>query len=400
LLLLAEQLKNPQRPPVSPAAVWVEGETIRFVGMPKDLPPFARHDPEQIDLGRTLLIPGLVNAHAHLEYTSLVGFPYPGSFTSWIRALLAVKNNSSSVASGDSLREGIRQTIRGGATTIADHASVTSDLEILLNSPLRGKVFVEVLGVVPEVAEDMAGAAALLEENYRNSNSRLQIIPSPHSVHALHPETLEALLRTPSALFSIHLGESEEEELYFKEKSGPLAKLIAERGSALTRPASSALRELDRRGLLTDRILAVHANYVDAEELEILARRNISIVHCPLSHRYFSHQPFPWHAAQKAGVNLALGTDSLASAASLSMFDVLRTVEVKFSECEREEIFAIATLGGAKALKMDDQIGSLEVGKKADMVAIPLSASGDALESIFQAEAAAVTWINGEKIKV
>lgn len=397
MLLFADALLNPGQDALADAAVWVQGDKVRFAGPRAKLPEDARSDPEKITLPKLALMPGFVNAHAHLELSAFKDLPYPGSFTAWVRALLAAKNLRRD-PNESGFEEGIHQSLESGVTTVADHVSVTENLEPLLNSPLRGFAFVEVLGVVPEIAQDIYQAARLLRESCAEGNFRIRVVPSPHSVHALHPEILETLLHDSADLVSVHLGESEDEHRYFRDKSGPMHELIAERGSALKREAASSFRELDRLGLLTDRILAVHGNYLDPEEIQILRERKLSIVHCPLSHRYFSHRPFPLEDIRRAGINVALGTDSLASAASLSMFDVIRTFETRHRGVKRAEIFRMATENGAKALRMDGEIGSIAAGKKADIVGVPLPRGTDPLDAIFQAEKVSLSIIDGEII--
>jgi cytosine/adenosine deaminase-related metal-dependent hydrolase len=171
--------------------------------------------------------------------------------------------------------------------------------------------------------------------------------------------------------------------------------LIAERGNQLRRGTSSAVLELNEQGLLDDRILAVHGNYLNHEEIKLLARKKISVVHCPLSHRYFGHRPFPLQEALAAGINVALGTDSLASAASLSMLEVLRQVRNNFPDLSYEDIFRMATMGGAKALKLEKEIGEIIPGKKADIVGIPLAGKSSPLDALFSAEQVGFSMING-----
>ncbi len=396
MLILASALKNPSQPLIPDAAVWIQGEKIRWAGPRQDLPAEAKSDPEKFDLENTLLIPGMINAHAHLELTDLKGLPYPGSFSKWIRAILAAREISREHPEKSGIAQGVKQLLSGGTTTVADHIGVTGDLTGLLKSPLRGIAFVEVLGVNPEVAWDILEAALLLEEEFGNFSPRWKVVPSPHSVHALHPDVLESLLHRPHPLFSIHLAESEEEADYFEKKSGPLFKLIAERGSALQRQEASGLKEIQRAGRKDSRVLVIHGNYLDEAELRWLAETNSSVVHCPLSHRYFSHRPFPMERFLDLNINLALGTDSLASAASLSMFDVLRTLEGNFPGLDRERIFAMATLGGAKALKMENEIGVLAPGMLADLVGVPFLNGPDEAAAIFQAEDVNLSMIGGK----
>ena len=145
-------------------------------------------------------------------------------------------------------------------------------------------------------------------------------------------------------------------------------------------------------------LLAIHGNYFSTEDIRLLAERDVSVVHCPLSHQYFGHRPFPLEKIQSAGINLALGTDSLASSQSLSMLEILRATQKNFSSLNREEIFSMATLGGARALKMENQLGILQTGAKADMIGLRNPGGKDALELLFQAEHVEFSMINGKML--
>ena len=228
MLLYASSLLRPGREPLLEPALWIQGDLLRHVGPRSDLPAAARES-SILDLSGHVLSPGLVNAHCHLELTALEDIPYPGDFVAWIAAVLEAKSKLDFAAQCASLREGIRRSLQGGATTVGDHLSANAALEILLDAPLRGKAFVEVLGVVPEIAATLWQAAAGLRQEY--SSSRMEIIPSPHSVHALDPEVLEKVLKQDLSVFSIHLAESEAEYAYFATHSSPGA---ARHGAALS----------------------------------------------------------------------------------------------------------------------------------------------------------------------
>ncbi len=398
MLLFSSYLQNPNSSPIESAAIWVQGESIRYAGKRSELPAEALSDSNIVHLTNTILLPGMINAHSHLELTSLQGLPYAGSFIGWIKEVLKAKNNLDPSEQTNTMIEGIQKTLEGGTTTIGDHLSVNGDIETLIYSPLRGKIFLEVIGVVPEVAESIYQAALSLKNAYEKSAKRFEILPSPHSVHALEPKTLKELLDQKFPLYSIHLAESEEEKVYFSEKSGPMRKFIVERGNALQRMGMSSIQELKALGYLNSSILAVHANYLAQEELLDLAENQISIVHCPLSHQYFSHQSFGMPNCHELKINVALGTDSLASASSLSMFEILRAAEKSFPFLSKKKIFAMATLGGAKALKMEREVGELTEGKKADVIGIQAVPGTSPLESIFEAQRISFSMIDGIRL--
>ena len=401
MLLQATALQNPHQPLLKAPCLWIVEDKIRWLGQLSALPPEAKQDSEILELHNTLLLPGMVNAHAHLELSHLEGFPYAGSFVAWIQALLDAKQKNPQIKN-QAFIKGLRETLLGGATCLGDHASIESDLADLLNSPLRVKIFVEILGIKRETAEDIFLAASKLRQKYSNPEALHEVIPSPHSVHALHPEVLKKVLSENAEVFSIHLAESEVEELYFKKNAGPMHEFILSRSKASTERSltSSGIKQLAAIKKLNSKILAVHANYLDDEEIQLLAENQMSIVHCPLSHRYFSHQSFRMQDCLDAGINVALGSDSLSSAASLAMFDILRATSESFPFLSRENIFEMASLGGAKALKMEDKIGSLVAGKKADLIGINYLAHTDPWKALWDTKQANFSMINGVKVEI
>lgn len=395
MLLSAQFLQNPGEPVLDQPAVWILSDTIQWVGPLAQLPPEAKGDPDHYRI-EGAIFPGLVNAHCHLELSHLENLPYPGDFVAWIREVLAWKYAPDGEASDRAMARGILQCLLGGTTTIGDHISCDGELEILTHSPLRGRAFVEILGVVPEVAQDLLDCSFALARDFEKAKGRFQIHPTPHSVHALDADVLKKAFAQGTEMFSIHLGESEAEQEYFSEGKGMMMDLIRERGSPLRPRAPSALQVLNQEGVLDEKILAVHGNYFSPEDLDLCAQRGVSIVHCPLSHQYFGHRPFPWHRAVQAGVNIALGTDSLASARSLSMLEVMRAAQADFPDIAPMEIFAAATRGGAKALKMADLVGRVAPGKKADLIGIGVAKNRPPLPALFKAEQVDFSMIGGQ----
>jgi len=375
LLLRAPYILTMAGSPIKDGAVVVDEDKIFFVGPEKEI---RQNYPsvEVIDLPNSVLLPGFVNAHAHLELTSLRDFPYPGNFTHWIETLVQKKAETSDLDYEKGLRAGIQESLRSGTTTIGDHVSFNTDLTTLIQSPLRGVLFLEVLGVVPEVAEEILKFAENFEAIFSNASNKMRVIASPHSAHALDLEILQKVLKSDRSLFSIHLAESAEEDQLFKQKKGPLADFIRRKnvGANNYLPLqNSAVQYLNAQHLLSSKILAIHCNYVDETDIALLSQNQMSVVHCPSSHAYFSHQRFPLEKLLKQEINIALGTDSLASGSSLSMLDQIRLVRENYPEIKAEKWLEIATLGGAKALHLDHEIGSIEVGKKADLIGISLN---------------------------
>ncbi|MBL7685033.1 MAG: amidohydrolase family protein [Deltaproteobacteria bacterium] len=367
--------------PIKNGALYIEEDRIQAIGTFQDI--LAQHSSPMLDLENCVLLPGLVNAHCHLELTGLEGLSYPGNFTAWIRKIVEEKPKHDIEAYEKGMKEGIERSLKYGTTCIGDHVSFNTSLKPLLESPLRGIAFIEILGVLEEVSRFVLDQARLLIEEH----SKWKMIPSPHAVHSLHLKTLQEVLRQNENLFSIHLAESSDEEFYFKEHSGELYHFIVERtGAPLPfRKGLSALQILEHAELLSNRILAIHANYVDEKDISLIKKHHISVVHCPSSHAYFNHQGFRLKDLQNQKINVALGTDSLSSGDSLSLWDQMRLASKKYPEVRAKEWIEMATLNGARALQMDSEIGSLEPGKKADLIVVRLDPFPKTIEEIYEA---------------
>lgn len=317
---------------------------------------------ESIDLPGTILLPGLINAHCHLELSDLPEpLPYPGSFTGWIEQLSRLKLQMSPAQVTASIQKGIQQLLAGGTTTVADHASVGTDLKPILDSPLDYVAYIEVLGVQADRAQQFY-QQALAKQNKN-------IIPTPHAPYSLLPEVFAKFTSTH---LSIHIAESAEEYLLFKENHGPLFEFLQRKGETPPTKGESPLQYLNRLKLIPPKTIAIHANYLEDEDIAILKEYQMSVVHCPGSHAYFSRDRFFLGMLTEAGINVALGTDSLASNHSLSMFEQMRLALDHYPELTPETVLKMATLNGAKALGRENEIGSLAPGKRANIVGVSI----------------------------
>ncbi|MCB1214412.1 MAG: amidohydrolase family protein [Deltaproteobacteria bacterium] len=393
MLIRARFLKNPQKDLIKDPIIWIKEGKIQEIAFKEKLSSQAKADPKQIDFPG-ILYPGLINAHAHLELSHLQALTYPGSFCRWIEKILVAKSKFPS--SQKVFEKGFALSLKGGTTTIGEHFSLDSPPEAWLHSPLRARIFGEVLGLKQELANLLYQVALSLKPVFKQ-NPKIFFTPSPHSVHALEAETLFKILKEENNLLSLHLAESQAEDQYFKEKTGEMADFIELRGSALKRQASSAIQELKQRW--RGNLLVVHGNYLDQEDFDLIQSHGNVIVHCPLSHAYFAHQAFPLKETQKRKIPVALGTDSLSSASSLSMLEVMRSMKTNFAFLSLEEIFTMATLHGAKGLDLSGQVGEVICGGYADLIALKTEESLNqktALEKLFKAKQVDWVMVNGE----
>jgi aminodeoxyfutalosine deaminase len=366
MLLKALWILPVSSPPIESGVAVVEEGFIRWVGTVHELPRQYR-DSTSIPLGDATLLPGLVNTHGHLEHSALKGLTTPKlPFTEWVKEVTRLKASLSKDDLHAGAKHGIEVLVRGGTTTLADHIHPDSKS---FETPFRRIIFWEVLGA------HVGRARESLEKARRRAADEGGFV-SPHSLYAVHEEILEEMFdRNARSLQSIHLLESADEDQFFRHQTGPLAVYVQERGGDLSFPVSSPVQWLAANHRLNERLLAVHANYLSPTDIAALRGSGASVIHCPGSHRFLGHKSFPLEEFRKAGIRVAIGTDSLASNEDLSMLREMRLLHEEFPALTEEEVLKMATIEGARALGLEKEIGSIEVGKKADLIAVrgPLS---------------------------
>ena len=364
-------------PPIQDGIVEIEGNQIKRIGSRTDRTG-SSSDLDVIDLGDTLLLPGLVNAHCHLEFSSLQGILEPSqnpattSFTHWVKELAAECAGLTTADQEEGYQKGIQELFQGGTTTLANHVTVAGGEALARQTnllPFRTHHFLEVMGASPIRAQESLAAAQMVQQKLAETQATATI--TPHSLYSVHLETLQEILGVGAPLRSIHLLESAEEDQFFRQQTGPLANYVVERGGEVSLPFSSPIKWLAALGALKN-LLVVHGNYLQSGEIALLRQAGGSVIHCPGSHRFFRHRPFPLIELKTQGVNVGIGTDSLASNEHLSMLRELTLLKESFPELSSEEIVRMATLGGAKGLGMETQIGSLAPGKMADLIGIKI----------------------------
>lgn len=381
-------------------AIHVEDDRIVNIEPLDELPKYvAKSDSLLADYS---LLPGFVNAHCHLELTSIGSLPRDSlknqnhkiNFVSWIKELVRRKEKLSQDEQDRGIKLGAKQLLQSGVTTLGDHMSINTNWRTITETPLRGCIFGEVLGIVPEVCEHIYTLFKKVQQEFSASRFRLHI--SPHSVHALALPVLLKLLQNESPPLSIHLSESLEEKEYFGQQGGDLLKLIHDLGVMAPHHATSGLEMLAAERIDLSKILLVHGNYLGEKEIALIKRNNICIVHCPGSHAYFEHQSFPLEKCLDQNITVALGTDSLTSNFELNFLSEIRRVQKNFPQLGENQILKMATINGAKALCMENEVGTLERGKKADIVGFKMQKNTTPFATILKKNAADLVMIDGK----
>lgn len=308
------------RPPIDNGGVFIRDGLIQDVGTWADL---ARRwsGTEVEDLGEVALMPGLVNAHCHLDYTGMAGMiPPPSSsttFPDWIKSILALKAHWSYTEFAASWLKGAKQLLDSGCTTVFDIEAVPELLpEAWDSAKLRVISFLEMTGVRSGNQPERILADAETQLRRLRGHNRCEPAISPHALYSTPPALLRLVaekMRRENIPVAMHIAESEAEWEMYQNARGPLYDWLKSQRPMDDCGGRSPVQRAHELGLLQPNLLAIHCNYLAPGDAELLARNEVTVVHCPRSHAYFKHAPFPFETLRAAGVNIAIATDSLAS---------------------------------------------------------------------------------------
>jgi 5-methylthioadenosine/S-adenosylhomocysteine deaminase len=334
----------------------------------------------QDDLGRgehfpgAVILPGFVNAHSHLEYAVYAGFGDGLSFAPWLLTHIERKRRIGLEEMEAIARLGAAQCLRSGVTTVADASFSGAAATACAELGLRAIVHLEVFGEATEELETRFAPARERLEDVWSDLVRPGI--SPHAPYTCSPELYAACAELGLPI-ATHLSESADEDEWLRSGTG---EWEAFRDELPAPPGTTGIRLLAEHGLLEERMVAAHCVTVDAEEIELLARHDVAVVHCPRSNAFLGCGVAPLSDLLAAGLRVGLGTDSPASTPSFDLFDELRAcLGSARARAGRPEAFSaaealeLATLGSARALGLDAEIGSLTPGKQADLTVVSLA---------------------------
>ena len=353
---------------------------IRFSAdwiLPMAEAPIGRED---VALGRVAVLPGLVNAHTHLELSYLAGrIPRASSFLAWVRPMLAARRERVPADDPGILRAGreaIQYARRTGTSLIGDVTNTLAAVPLLREAHMPAHVFHELIGFAGINADAQVGAARkAIAAVPADDDVRLSL--APHAPYSVSPALFTAIRRDLDdhgpAVSTVHLGESPEELELLKKGTGPWRSMLEELGAwneEWQAPQCSPVEYLAEMGFLNGSILAVHGVQFDGTDLDRLRTLGVTLVSCPRSNRYVGVGSPPLEAFYAMDVDVALGTDSLASVEDLSMFAELAEARRIAPKVPARALLRSATVIGATALGFGDDYGCIEPGKRASLIAV------------------------------
>jgi cytosine/adenosine deaminase-related metal-dependent hydrolase len=325
-----------------------------------------------MDLGNMAVLPGLVNAHTHLDLSGARGLippTDPEHFTDWLRGVIAYRRGRSNDDVQRDIRDGLAECLRSGTTLIGDITAGGASWDAIAAATVRAVVFHEVIGL------DQDGVARWHQASaWARSRGEPDCRPgySPHAPYSVNAFILMRSVECGRPV-TIHMAESPGEAELLDHRRGPFVQFLRDVGAwegGLAKSMSWVLEWTSRKQIP---ILYAHCNYLSPDTP---LRRNQSVIYCPRTHAAFGQPPHPFRDFLRRGVRVALGTDSLASNPDLDLLAEVRFVHQRYPDVPGDTLLRMGTLAGAEALGWADETGSLTAGKSADLVAVPLPDAG------------------------
>jgi cytosine/adenosine deaminase-related metal-dependent hydrolase len=350
-----------ETPPLERGVVAVDGERIAAVE------PHGTRNAD-VDLGNVAILPGLVNAHTHLDLTGLRGLAPPTpDFTGWLRQVIDHRRSRSLDQVRTDNQTGLAESLRFGTTLLGDISGDGGSWDVLVNAPVRAVVFRELLGL----PRDRASGAWERLDSWLTSRSDTRTCrrgASPHAPYSVRSSLFFAA-STRGVPVAVHIAETAAEQELLVLRRGPFVPFLQDLGvwapDGLAKDTDHVLRLLNGQFYT----LLIHGNYLSADAF---IPAHASLVYCPRTHAAFGHPPHPFRDFLARGVRVAIGTDSLASNPDLDVLAEIRFLHELYPDVPGKTLLRMATLSGAEALAWNHETGSLMQGKSADLVVVPL----------------------------
>ena len=375
---------------IEDGAVLIKGDAIVDIGKSAELKE--KHPQAKMkDMGNAVLLPGFVDLHTHLEYSVFRGVCDDLSFAKW---KIQLADRAKRMQDGDwrlSADLGALEVIQSGITTVADISNKNAGLDSLLTAGLRGRIYYEITGMDRDQIQNIISRSHenVVKWQELTDGTIVDIGLSPYSPYTVAPLLYQATgkwARDEGLAVCTHLAGSREEYDFIKYGSSLLAGRYRELmgwQDLLWQPTGvSPVKYLEQWDVFDSDIMVIHSVHVDRNDLEILEKYDVAIAHCPKCNAKLGMGIAPLNNISRRNLRLGLGTDSPASSNTMDIFDEMRIAlmlqrgSTESAEGSSADYFVeLATIGGAQALRMDNLIGSLEIGKKADIIAVDLSYS-------------------------
>lgn len=396
MILRARTLVTMDGPPIEDGAVVVKANRIRAAGRFRDIA--ALYVGTVVDLGERVLMPGLINAHCHLDYTMLRRAIHPPkSFTAWVQRINALKRSFADSDYLDAIALGFAELKKWGTTTVLNIEAFPELMPKMPAPPIRTWWFYEMIDVRQRlVTDDLIAGAGVFFRQHAEWIGGFGLSPhAPYTATRSLYQLVNDCAQNARMPVTTHIAESAEEDAMFRHGEGPLFDFMRSLGRDMgdCGGGKSALALLLEQDLIGPNWIIAHMNELDEQDFALLADRPLNIVHTPCSHSYFSHRPFQYRRLHELGMNISLGTDSLASADALNLFAEMQAVRAQQPWLAAEEIVKAVTVNPARALN-NYELGRIAPDTRADLICVP--AAPQSAETVYEeivANKAPVEWM-------
>jgi len=371
-----------ESPPLFDGYVTIRGDSIVDVSdQPKSATIY--------EIGDAAILPGLVNAHTHLEFSDFrtplgqVGMPLPD----WIGKVVAHRRHF--VAELDDpigyksevISRGLGECLQTATVAVGEIATQSWNSRTYESSEANVTIFQELIGLSPTRTESILNLATSHVELAAATPMTMAFGLSPHAPYTVHPNLVQSICEMSRAAglpVAMHLAESPEEIRLLSDGNGPFVELLESLGAWDANAIPKGSRPIDylRQLVASPQSLVIHGNYLSEDEIEYVARHNdrMKVVYCPRTHLFFDHAPYPLRKMLDCGIEVALGTDSRASSPDLSVWSEILAVKTLHPTASPKEILKMGTISSAKALGVQDRFGSISPGKSAQLAKVDLNA--------------------------
>lgn len=332
------------------------------------------------DKSAVAILPALVNAHTHLEFSFARGLVPPAtSFDRWVRSLIGLRGKYPDPFAPeivDAVRKAIEEARAAGTGVIGDISNTLVTPGILREMGMAGHVFHEVLGFNLADASELVAAARARIATVADAGPNVRMSVTPHAPYSVSPALFMSIANERQGrITSIHLGESPEEVHFLNHGGGPIQAALESLGvwnPGWMPPRCGPVEYVDKFGLVSDRLLAVHGGQLSYRELAQLNAAGATLVTCPRSNRWVGAGSPPVDRFYASGVRIAIGTDSLASVEDLNVFAEMAAIRELSADIPARAIIESATRHGAEALGFGDDFGTIDVGKRAALIVVEI----------------------------